>query len=106
MELHTAPLRRADRPIIFQVFQANLINYFLFFLLSCILFFTISFGYTAYFFLFVIEVGDFELTNGRQVSFSSDVNEEILDNFQKSSADINEDSVDSIFYNALSEAGC
>ncbi|KAH6798476.1 GYF domain-containing protein [Perilla frutescens var. frutescens] len=50
------------------------------------------------------EMGDFELTNGRQVSPSADITEEIPDNFQKASADIHEASVDSIFYNTLSKA--
>lgn len=50
-------------------------------------------------------MADIEFTNGRQVSFSADVTEEMLDNFEKTSTDIHEASVDSIFYNTSSKAG-
>ncbi|KAL1565335.1 hypothetical protein AAHA92_07562 [Salvia divinorum] len=51
------------------------------------------------------EVADVEFSNGRQVSFSADVTEDIADNFEKSSADIHEASVDSIFYDTSSKGG-
>ncbi|XP_057777016.1 protein ESSENTIAL FOR POTEXVIRUS ACCUMULATION 1-like isoform X2 [Salvia miltiorrhiza] len=50
------------------------------------------------------EVADIEFPNGRQVSFSADVTEEIPDNIEKTSADIHEASVDSIFYNTSLKA--
>lgn len=55
--------------------------------------------------MLLIEVADVEFSNGRQVSFSADVTEDIPDNFDKSSADIHEASVDSIFYDTSSKGG-
>ncbi|GFP98923.1 gyf domain-containing protein mpd2 [Phtheirospermum japonicum] len=48
----------------------------------------------------VSEVGDLEISNGRQVSFSPNVSEE-MHNFQKAAVDIHEDSADSILYDSL-----
>ncbi|PIM97949.1 hypothetical protein CDL12_29573 [Handroanthus impetiginosus] len=53
----------------------------------------------------VSELGDLEFTNGRRLSLSTDVTEEISDNFQKASVDIHETSVDSIFYNSTPKTG-
>ncbi|XP_042063770.1 protein ESSENTIAL FOR POTEXVIRUS ACCUMULATION 1-like [Salvia splendens] len=51
------------------------------------------------------DVADVEFSIGRQVSFSADVTEDIPDNFDKSPADIQEASVDSIFYDTSSKGG-
>ncbi|KAG6426704.1 hypothetical protein SASPL_110931 [Salvia splendens] len=50
------------------------------------------------------EVADIEFSNGRQVSFSADVTEDVPDNFEKKSSDIHEASAGSIFFSTSSKA--
>ncbi|KAL6570873.1 hypothetical protein OROGR_000423 [Orobanche gracilis] len=50
----------------------------------------------------VSEVGDLKFNNGRRVSFSAHVSEE-MHNFQKAAVDAHEDSVDGILYDSLPE---